>query len=758
MNGKYLFCLLLCLYCCISESDAQSARERSVELSVNILDNPLRLQLEWTADPTATQYTIYKKELNTDNWGNSIVTLNGEATEFIDTEIVVGEAFEYAVFKEEYELVQETICIPSGTEVEFEIADMYGIGLCCNFGFGYYRVESCGMEMAYGDNFGFGENNIFTICDNGNDCENVTITIAPDLFPNSTSWTLRKTENGDLLGSSGEVGDFISERTKFGLIYAGIEVPVLENRGRILLLIEEEINNTLATELNRLEIDLIKDGWKVLRQTAQKNEAVPQVRNRIQMAYQQFEDLNTLFIIGHVPVPYSGDIYPDTHSENHQGAWSADVYYGELNGHWTDEVANITTAFFERNHNVPGDGKFDQDSIPSTVELAVGRVDFFDMSAFALNEMELTRAYLDKEHSFRNGQIEVEPRGLIDDNFGNAFAAPAASAWRSFSTMFGPENIDELDYFSTMIDESYLWSYGCGSGSHISASGIGNTDDFASNQLKSVFTMLFGSQFGDWDNSNNFLKAPLASGWTLTNCWAGSPAWTFHHMSLGYPIGYSTLKNQNSKDQIYQNGPQLVHMALMGDPSLRMHPFAGSSNLTVLPTTSEVELNWTASTSSDIVGYYVYRATDLQSDFVRISDLINETQFTDLPISSGNYVYMVRAIKKETSASGTYFNPSLGEIATTDFVLSAKPLSNSNNYLNVFPNPSNGLLQLIFERPPGNFELEVLDKTGKLLLQKNGNLSGIEMKLDLLVLPKGLYLIKTKTAQGTFLNRVVLSE
>jgi hypothetical protein len=31
------------------------------------------------------------------------------------------------------------------------------------------------------------------------------------------------------------------------------------------------------------------------------------------------------------------------------------------------------------------------------------------------------------------------------------------------------------------------------------------------------FTMLFGSYFGDWDSQDNFLRAPLAQGLTLTN-------------------------------------------------------------------------------------------------------------------------------------------------------------------------------------------------------------------------------------------------
>ena len=102
-----------------------------------------------------------------------------------------------------------------------------------------------------------------------------------------------------------------------------------------------------------------------------------------------------------------------------------------------------------------------------------------------------------------------------------------------FRPCFGAENIDDLDYFTSMRSNSFLWSYGCGSGTHMSSAGIGTTADFANDSLLTVFTMLFGSQFGDWDNDNNFLKAPLASGLTLSNVWAGNPPWQFHQMADG---------------------------------------------------------------------------------------------------------------------------------------------------------------------------------------------------------------------------------
>ncbi|MEM9819482.1 MAG: T9SS type A sorting domain-containing protein [Bacteroidota bacterium] len=734
---------------------AQSPRERSVELRAQILDNQAGLRLEWTTDASAEQYEVYRKSLEATTWGAPLALLSADQTTYVDTDIQNGEAYEYAVFKKRYELLRDTFCVPAGAELNFSIRDMYGIGLCCNFGFGFYQVELCDEVVAYGDNFGMIDSTDFNVCNLGNECEDLIITFAPDMFPNSTSWTLTNRADGSELASSGPVGAFISERSAYGFIYAGIEAKPIEFRGTILLLVEETINSNLSTELDRLRMDLIGEGWKVIRRTAQKEEAVTEVRSRIQQVYAEHPELSTLFIIGHVPVPYSGDIYPDTHSENHQGAWSADTYYGELNGIWTDEVADITTAFFERNHNIPGDGRFDQDSIPSRMELEVGRVDFFDMPAFDLNELELTRQYLNKDHLFRTGAIVVERRALIDDNFGNAFAAPAASGWRNFAPMFGSDQIVAADYFDTMADHSYLWSYGCGSGSHLSAAGVGTTDDFAADSLLTVFTMLFGSQFGDWDNENNFLKAPLASGLTLSNCWAGNPPWTFHQMALGQHLGYCAIRTQNSENEVYLPGPQLVHSALMGDPSLTMHIVQRPTNFQVISTGSTVELSWDVAIDENILGYYLYRSADLDGDFERIHEApIEETTYIDLPPTDGQYYYALRTLKLEQSASGSYQNLSTGVIDSTDFVLSFAEAQSAPILL--YPNPTDGQLYLRHQDLSQPYEVQLSNQSGQLLWQQKVQAGANEYRFQLPELPTGIYLFQVIGSKDTWMKKVYL--
>ena len=291
------------------------------------------------------------------------------------------------------------------------------------------------------------------------------------------------------------------------------------------------------------------------------------------------------------------------------------------------------------------------------------------MSAFAESEIELIRKYLVKNHSFKIKEFSPERRGLVDDNFEHSIAAPAASGYRNFATMFGANNVVDADYFSTMSSQSYLWSYGCGSGNANSVSGVGTTSDFANSDLKTVFTMLFGSQFGNWTFSNSVLKAPLGSGQTLASCWAGNPPWALHHMSMGYHIGYSLLQTQNNtNDEYLPAGPALTHTSLLGDPTLRMHMVAPPTNLQLSANGNSVNLNWSNSFDSNIVGYHIYRASSMDGMFTRInSNPVNSNSFTDNAPINGENIYQIKTVKLETSGSGSYYNLSLGELNSITF-------------------------------------------------------------------------------------------
>ncbi len=459
-----------------------------------------------------------------------------------------------------------------------------------------------------------------------------------------------------------------------GYVYAGRELPPTEYRGRLLLLVDISHAETLASELERLERDLTGDGWYVLRRDVDPDETTINVKQIIlDVDAETEEGLEALFLFGHVPVPYSGNysgsnLPPDGH-RNHIGAWAADAYYGDLNGTWTDATTNITGSRLSANDNVPGDGKFDQSLLFSDVELQVGRVDLHDMPAFDLDESELLRRYLDRNHAYRHKQFELPERGLIDDNFGPfGLEAFAASAFRAFAPLIGRDNIVAAKYINTLREEGYLWSYACGGGTDTSAGGVGNTHHFAEGHYKTVFSMLFGSYFGDWNVRNNFLRAPLAAdGYCLVNFWSGRPHWHLHHMAMGETVGYSmrsTINNQRG-DVNYYGGlnARSVTIALMGDPSLRMHVVAPPGAVAAEDVNARASLSWEPSAGS-VLGYYIYRAEDGAGPYERVHDeLVTASAFVDESELHGDYTYMVRALALQQSPSGSYFNLSQGRFA-----------------------------------------------------------------------------------------------
>ena len=453
-----------------------------------------------------------------------------------------------------------------------------------------------------------------------------------------------------------------------GYIYAGIEAPATHLRGACLVVIDSTFKSSLAAEINTLLTDIRQDGWRVQALYVDRNDPVTTIKDQIKTwANGESASNKTLFLFGHVPVPYSGYIAPDGHTPDHQGAWPADGYYGDLDGLWTDQSVNTEVPNDPRNDNIPGDGKFDQSTFPTKVELQIGRVDFANMPAFAQSEEELLRRYLKKDHAWRIGMVQAEERGLVQNNFAGFAEGFGQNGWKNFAPMFGITNVTELPYRATMLTDSYLWSYGCGAGSYTSASGITTTTELATDSLQSIFTMVFGSYFGDWDRSNNLLRATIASGSTLTNAWAARPNWMLHHMALGEPIGFASQISMNNNGAMYQSGysPMSIHISLMGDPTLRMHALRQVTNLTATPNNLDVDLEWDAVAGS--MGYFIYKKKANELDYLLLNtEPVTETQYTDVCSGQGLTEYLIKAVELRQTGSGTYYNLSQGRSVLID--------------------------------------------------------------------------------------------
>ncbi|MEO8066857.1 MAG: T9SS type A sorting domain-containing protein [Flavobacteriales bacterium] len=557
---------------------AQTDSERAaVALSATVQKSPARITLAWTALPSTTSISIYRKLRSATSWGGAIATAAVSATSYQDNTITASTAYEYKVV----------------------------------------RV------------------------------------------------------------SAGKTGT--------GYICSGIEVPAVDSRGKVVLLVDNTFATSLAPELTQLQNDLKADGWVVLRSDVGRSASVTSVRNTVIAHYNSDQtNVKALFIIGHVPVPYSGYQNPDGHAE-HLGAWPCDGYYGELTSTWTDNTINATSAARAANNNTPGDGKFDQTDFPSALELQVGRVDMYDMPAFSQSETQLLRSYLNKLHNYKMKGYTPQERGIIFDNLQWAGSPLAGSAWRGFAPLVGAANVTApYSYgfpFKSFVDEqSYLVSYSSGGGlqgnvggvvTYNGADNIAITEDYASTiQVGSVFNMAFGSYFGDWDNKNNFLRAMIASGDALTNCFAAIPAWYAHHMGMGETVGTSTLATMNNTAMYtpltdgWQSSIGRVHLGLMGDPTLRTRMIVPPSGLTITNSGGIASFAWTASTET-VLGYYIDKI-NANGTLTRINtSIITGTTYQNSGVAfTSGAEYMVRATKLQTTPSGSFFNYSLGALGT----------------------------------------------------------------------------------------------
>lgn len=138
-----------------------------------------------------------------------------------------------------------------------------------------------------------------------------------DLPYNATSFIDTKV----IIGESYEYRIIKTNRiySAYQYMFCGIKSSINEFNGTLLLLVEESLKDSLNVEIKNLKTDLIGDGWNVITKYISSKEKVPDVKKIVKTEYNT-NKVKSIFILGHVPVPYSGNIAPDGHPD-HVGAW-----------------------------------------------------------------------------------------------------------------------------------------------------------------------------------------------------------------------------------------------------------------------------------------------------------------------------------------------------------------------------------------------------------------------------------------------------
>ena len=483
-----------------------------------------------------------------------------------------------------------------------------------------------------------------------------------------------------------EVYEYALERktgniTAYGYAFANFFTPVVDQRGKILVFIDSTTADQLGADLVTFKNDLRGEGWQTMPFKTGPSTSVQWVKNKILEIYNADPaHVKAILLIGNVPIPYAGSLARDN-KPDHIGAWPCDAYYGDVNGLWTDNSVNIPNTARLANRNVPGDGKFDQDILPSSVEIPVGRLDFRRLSAatFGAPPVELLRKYLWKNHLWRTGQYKVPNLALVDDELGwSGGEAFASDGYRNAIPLVGEGNVIAGAFLNS---QRYLLGYGAGTnGTYSGAGGIGTAADFASDSVRTVFASLYGDYLGDWDfETNPLLPALLASkGGVLAVSWAGRPHWMQQGLATGETIGYALKETQNAQYNTaygHSNAESGTHIALLGDPTLRAKIVAPATNLTVTSNCNKVNLHWTASPDPEVLAYLIYRSFSLDGPYLRVTpDLVFQTSWEDLSPPADTLFYSVRAVKLDASpGTGAFYNSSTGAPGSVVFVPGSGP-------------------------------------------------------------------------------------
>ena len=433
------------------------------------------------------------------------------------------------------------------------------------------------------------------------------------------------------------------------------------------------------------------------------------LRNNIKAIYNAYPgEVKNVILLGKVPACRTGSTFigdPDGHQVN-DGATGADGYYANMTGTWTDTGTNlpninqggITAASGEI--NVAGDNKFDQYYMSQTggqADMGFGRI---DLSNNIAGQYEALKFYLGKLHRFKTASADFQPGRRVIMRTGS-FPNIDETCWTCAYGITGDKT--KIDCVSTTalptqlspsFDADAAYSAANGpyllyfKGSGAPVVGVGGKAAFWTG-MQSHWGWWYSSSVSSGENDPALRLGEDSYGLSWTWSIFGL-RYFYHRMAMGFDAGDMMRVSINNVDAVngtYANTTDTsgftyiqpcagaLFMNHFGDPTLRFFMFAPPTGLSVVPVGGQPGLSWIASTEPTVIGYHVYRAAmasgTVTGPYQRLTtSLVAGTAYTDIApaagTGTGQWSYMVRAIRLETTGSGTYFNASLGAIQSID--------------------------------------------------------------------------------------------
>ena len=164
------------------------------------------------------------------------------------------------------------------------------------------------------------------------------------------------------------------------------------------------------------------------------------------------------------------------------------------------------------------------------------------------------------------------------------------------------------------------------------------------------------------------------------------------------------------------------------------------------------EIDFEPSPDIDVLGYHVYRSSTEFGKYERITTmLINAPYLDETPLPGDNF-YMVKAVKLETTPSGSYYNTSIGITDSISNNLTVIQDIEATQFA-LFPNPATNVISITSDALLTNAPYTIYTLEGKLC--KTGLLNSKQSLIDISTLTPGYYMIQINEQYAQFVKMAI---